>query len=164
MKKVVHIDTDLIIEEIIEDDNTKTYLLNETTGERILLASIYTNMYNWSKYIVKDNYIVIYTTGVIATEIPVNIQAVYDLNRMEHISYDDELIKNIFIYSKPFSLGTVLSTINDFCFGDEKDVEEFIDYLTNNNENIMSEDIKNYIIESHPILENYQSIDPNISR
>ena len=162
MKRKIEITDNLIVEENKKSKRTITSVIEN--GERRILTDIKTNDYFWSKIIFDENYIVVYSRGCMVNQIPLNIEAAYDIKEKRILDLSDKKLKVIleymFISTRGFELTDVLTFINqeDLKILDEESKGDLKRILTSGNSRITDEEVIKYILSIYPILANYRDL------
>ena len=139
----------------------KTTTMLFIKGNTIFLCEVKkTNDYFWVDYGSNENYIVVYSRGCMVNQIPLKVEAVYDIKNKKRIPVTKKN-KAIFEYmcvsKKGIDVGVVLEFLNDNKLGiaEQEEIEDLTRYLTAGNEDITKEDIKAHILNAYPVLEKY---------
>lgn len=146
-------------EEFLEKERTIITLIKNNQEQ--ILSDLKTNDYFYSEIIYDKNNIVVYSKGYM---IPLNIEAVYNINR--DIIFDltnnrtKEFFKYLYINKVELKLEEILTIINkkDLKILEENTKEELKKLLTYGNTNITEEEIIEYILKEYPILKDYQNL------
>ena len=155
MKDVKRINSTVKVERNLRRLTTEIAVL--VNGERTVLANLKTSDYFWLKYEKNDRYIVVYSRGCMANQIPLKVEAVYDIKNQKVVEVT-KANKVIFEYMvlarKRFDLATVIEYINDSLLNiaSAEETQDFHRYLTAGNEKITREQVKEYIMSCYPIL------------
>ncbi len=161
MKKNIRINDDLNVEEIKKRDRTITSIYEN--GQRKILTDIETGDYFWSEIVFDENYLVVYSRGCMGNQIPLNIEAAYDIKEKRMVDLTNkkikELLEGMLISKIGFSIANILSFINKVdlkILAEEKyDLKKI---LTSGNSTISDEEVVEYILEAYPILKNYKDL------
>ena len=161
MKYYIKLSEDLTIEQIKKRNRTIISVIDGK--EKILLSDIKTNDYFWSKFVFNDTYIVAYSRGCMVNQIPLNIEAAYNIKEKRLIDLDERtkvLLEYMLICKKGFDLAYVLQEINKEDLGvvDTEETEYLRTYLTSGNKNITQEEVINYILNTYPELKDYTNL------
>ena len=162
MKRTIKINDNLSIEENKKIRRTITSVIDN--GERKVLADIKTNDYFWSKIVYDENYIVVYSRGCMINQIPLNIEAAYDIKEKRMLDLSNKklkvLLEYMFISKIGFELNEVLQFINteDLKILDEELKGDIKRRLTSANNKISDEEVLEYILKNYPILSNYRNL------
>ena len=114
-----------------------------------------------------NDYIAVYSRGCMANQIPLIIEAVYDIKNKECIEPLTPEIKNaiefMIVCKKNLDIDAALIILNNYNLGNlkpenAKRVNDLIDYLTSGNENISLEQIREYILNEKPELKEYTDL------
>lgn len=136
--------------------------------EKIHLSDIKTNDYFWSKFVFNDTYVVAYSRGCMINQIPLNIEAAYNIKDKRLIELDKKtkvLLEYMLICKKGFELANVLQEINEQDLGvlEEIEKEDLRTYLTAGNKDIPQEEVINYILSTYPQLQKYTNLQGPLS-
>jgi len=163
MKKILKISDDLIIIWQLKRKKEKFTIIHE--GEEVVLFDELKRDSGYRKFAYDENYLVVlfkfYDTKNFAhTVAAYNIKEkrLLDLENNENLS--DEL-DYMYAQKESFPLTFVLELINDEELGlktKEELEDSIIYYLTNGNENITLEEIKQYIFNCYPKLKKYTNL------
>jgi len=137
-------------------------------NDKILLSDIKTNDYFWNKFVFNDTYVVAYSRGCMVNQIPLNIEAVYNIKKKRLIDLDKKtkvLLEYMLICKKGFDLANVLQEINEQDLGilDDIEKEDLRTYLTIGNKDIPQEQVIDYILSTYPQLKDYTNLDGPLS-
>lgn len=127
-----------------------------------------TDEFFWVGYDFNENYLVIYSRGCMANQIPLIIEAVYDMTNKKVIPVTKKN-KVIFEYMCVVKKGIYTSVLLEFLndskleIAEEEEVEDFIRYITAGNERITKDEIKSYILKEYPYLEEYMNFENPLS-
>lgn len=162
MKREIKITNNLKVEENKKRKRTITSVIEN--GERKILTDIETDDYFWSKVIFDENYVVVYSRGCMVNQIPLNVEAAYDIKEKRMLDLSNKKLKVIleymFISTRGFELTDILTFINNEDLGilDEESKEDLKRILTCGNNKITDEEVVNYILKKYPILMNYRNL------
>lgn len=162
MKKNIKVNDELSIEVVEKRNRTITYIYEN--GEKKVLTDIKTDDYFWSKVVFDENYVVVYSRGCMVNQIPLNVEAAYDIKEKRMLNLFNEklkvLLEYMFICTKGFELTNVLSFINkvDLKILEEEEKDDLKRILTSGNSKISDEDVIKYILNKYPILEKYKDL------
>lgn len=162
MKREIKIINNLKVEENKKRKRTITSVIEN--GERKILTDIETDDYFWSKVIFDENYIVVYSRGCMVNQIPLNVEAAYDIKEKRMLDLSNKKLKVIleymFISTRGFELTDILTFINndDLKILDEETKDDLKRILTCGNNKITDEEVVNYILKKYPILLNYKNL------
>ncbi len=162
MKDVRRINSRVQVERNIRMKTTAISVIVD--GEKTVLADMKTNDYFWLKYEHNDRYIVVYSRGCMVNQIPLKVEAAYDIKNEKVVEIkrkNQVILEYMLIGKKQFEIGTILEFINDCLLNvaSKEETEDFKRYLTAENPNITRERIKEYIISCYPVLSMYCDYD-----
>lgn len=102
--------------EIQKEIDRTTIILNKNS-QKIVLSDLKTNDYFWSNVVFDENYVVVYSRGNIVNQIPIEVEADYDIKEEKILDLSNERISAILIsmlvVKKGFNLANVLTFINN---------------------------------------------------
>lgn len=162
MKREIKITDNLKVEENKKRKRTITSVIEN--GERKILTDIETDDYFWSKVVFDENYVVVYSRGCMVNQIPLNVEAAYDIKEKRLLDLSNKKLKVIleymFISTRGFELTDILTFINKEDLGilDEESKDDLKRILTCGNNKISDEEVLNYIFKKYPILLNYRNL------
>ena len=162
MKREIKVNNNLSIEENKKRKITITSIIED--GQRKILADIETDDYFWSKVIFDENYIVVYSRGCMVNQIPLNVEAAYDIKEKRMLDLSNKklkvLLEYMFISTRGFELTDILTFINDedLKILDEESKGDLKRILTSGNNKITDDEVIEYIISKYPILANYRNL------
>ena len=162
MKRTIKINDNLSIEETKKRKRTITTVIE--SGQRKILSDVETNDYFWSKFIFDENYIVVYSRGCMLNQIPLNIEAAYDIKEKRMLDLSNKKLKvpleYMFISTRGFELTDILTFINDedLKILNEESKGDLKRILTCGNNKITDEEVIKYILSKYPILEKYRNL------
>lgn len=162
MKREIKVNNNLSIEENKKRKRTITSIIED--GQRKILADIETDDYFWSKVIFDENYIVVYSRGCMVNQIPLNVEAAYDIKEKRMLDLSNKklkvLLEYMFISTRGFELTDILTFINDedLKILDEESKGDLKRILTSGNNKITDDEVIEYIISKYPILANYRNL------
>lgn len=162
MKKIIKVNEQLSIEVVKKRKRTITSIYDNSI--RKVLTDIETNDYFWSKVIFDNNYVVVYSRGCMVNQIPLNIEAAYDIKEKRMLDLSNKklkvLLEYMFISTRGFELTNILTFINDedLKILDEESKDDLKRILTCGNSKISDEEVTKYILSKYPILTNYQNL------
>ena len=162
MKREIKVNDNLSIEENKKRKRTITSIIED--GERKILTDIETDDYFWSKVVFDENYIVVYSRGCMVNQIPLNIEAAYDIKEKRMLDLSNKklkvLLEYMFISTRGFELTDILTFINDedLKILDEESKDDLKRILTSGNNKITDEEVIKYILSKYPILANYRNL------
>ncbi len=162
MKREIIINDNLRVEENKKRTRTITSIIED--GKRKILTDIKTNDYFWSKVVFDENYIVVYSRGCMVNQIPLNIEAAYNIKEKRMLDISNPKIKVLLEYmlisTRGFELTDILTFINneDLKILDEESKDDLKRMLTCGNNKITDEEVINYILSKYPVLSNYRNL------
>ena len=162
MKREIKVNNNLSIEENKKRKRTITSIIED--GQRKILADIETDDYFWSKVIFDENYIVVYSRGCMVNQIPLNVEAAYDIKEKRMLDLSNKklkvLLEYMFISTRGFELTDILTFINDedLKILDEESKGDLKRILTSGSNKITDDEVIEYIISKYPILANYRNL------
>lgn len=162
MKREIKINDNLSVEENKKRKRTITSIIED--GERKILTDIETDDYFWSKVIYNENYVVVYSRGYMVNQIPLNVEAAYDIKEKRMLDLSNKklkvLLEYMFISTRGFELTDILTFINDedLKILDEESKDDLKRILTCGNNKITDEEVIKYILSKYPILANYRNL------
>ncbi len=162
MKREIKVNNNLSIEENKKRKRTITSIIED--GQRKILADIETDDYFWSKVIFDENYIVVYSRGCMVNQIPLNVEAAYDIKGKRMLDLSNKklkvLLEYMFISTRGFELTDILTFINDedLKILDEESKGDLKRILTSGSNKITDDEVIEYIISKYPILANYRNL------
>jgi len=127
-----------------------------------------TDNFFWVDYACNENYLVIYSRGCMANQIPLTIEAVYDMTSKKVIPVTKKnkvIFEYMCIAKKGIYTPIVLEFLNENHLGaaEEWEVEDFIRYITAGNVSITKEEIRDYILTAYPCLKEYLNLENPLS-
>ena len=142
----------------------KTIVSIIVDGNKVQLCKVDDTDENfWVGYSFNENYLVVYSRGCMANQIPLKVEAVFDITNKRVISVTNKnkvIFEYLCIVKKGICLPVVLEFLNDskleVC--DEDEVLDFVRYITAGNTDIANDAIKAYILKKHPFLEKFMDI------
>lgn len=146
----------------LEKERTIITLIKDNQEQ--ILSDKETNDYFSIEIIYDNNNIVVYSKGYMINQIPLNIEAVYNINRDIIFDLTDnrtkEFFKYLYINKITLKLEEILTIINkeDLKILEETTKEEIKSLLTYGNTNITEEELIEYILNEYPILKDYQNL------
>lgn len=162
MKRNIKISEDLIVQEAKRKNRVVTSIIRG--DKKTILTNIKVNDYFWSKFVFDENYIVVYSRGCMVNNIPLNIEAAYDIKEKRVLDLSNKKIKIIleymFISRRGFYLTDVLTFINkeDLKILDEESKGDLKRILTSGNSKISDEEVIKYILKEYPVLKKYRNL------
>lgn len=161
MKTNIEINKELTIEQINKRNRTIISVIDG--NDKILLLDIKTNDYFWSKFVFNDTYVVAYSRGCMVNQIPLNIEAAYNIKEKRLIDLDKKtkvLLEYMLICKRGFDLANVLQEINeqDLDILESIEKEDLRTYLTIGNKDIPQEQVINHILSTYPQLRDYTNL------
>lgn len=142
----------------------RTIITLNNNSQKLVLSDLKTDDYFWSDVVFDENYVVVYSRGCMVNQIPLNIEAAYDIKekRMLDLSYKKikVILEYMFISKRGFELTDILTFINkeDLQILDEESKGDLKRILTTGNENITDEEVINYILSKYPIFSKYRNL------
>ena len=133
-------------------------------GERTVLADLKTNEYFWLKYEKNERYIVVYSRGCMVNQIPLKVEAVYDIEKQKVVELKKSnrvIFEYMVLFAKRFELATVLEYVNDnvLNIASQEETADFHRYITAGNPNITREQVKEYVFKNYPVFIAYADYD-----
>lgn len=133
-----------------------------------VLSDLETSEYFTSDVKFNEYYIVAYSKGCMANQIPLNIDGAYsikDKRKLELSNKLKELLENMLVCCKNFCLTHVLTAINyqDLQLLDVEDADILMNYLSAKNPNISKSEVVDYILQCYPSLKPYANLEGPIS-
>ena len=168
MKEYIDINDSLRVKKDKRRKRTIISLIKD--GEEIVLSDLKTDEFFWSGVIYNDNYVIVYSRGCMVNQIPLTLECAYNIKSGRVLDTKQNMKLNLelqymFIEKYSFSLGVVLSVINDnnlnIAYQDEIDHIKL--YLTNGNDAITDKEIKEYILNCFPMLKKYTNLNANLT-
>lgn len=166
-RDTIVIDDELLVK--IEKTNRKATVYICENGNKKLLAQVKTGDYVWAYVTGDNNYVVVYSRGCMINQIPLNIEAAYNIKNKSTVNLENKkvkvLLEYMFISKRSFDIATVLSFINNRDLGvcEEDEVDDFIYYLTSGNKDITYNEILDYVLKIYPELTKYMNIKEKMS-
>ncbi len=162
MKDVRRINSRVQVERNIRMKTTAISVIVD--GEKTVLADMKTNDYFWLKYEYNDRYIVVYSRGCMANNIPLKVEAAYDIKNEKVVEIkrkNQVILEYMLIGKKAFDMGTIIEYINNnlLKIASAEETMDFERYLTAENPKITREQVKEYIISCYPVLVMYADYD-----
>ncbi len=162
MKDVRRINSRVEVERNVRMKTTAISVIVD--GTKTVLADMKTSDYFWLKYEYNDRYIVVYSRGCMVNQIPLKVEAAYDIKNEKVVEIkrrNQVVLEYMLIGKKHFEIGTILEFINDnvLNIASAEETEDFKRYLTAENPNITREQVKEYIISCYPVLAAYCDYD-----
>ena len=122
----------------------------------------------WVGYDFNENYLVIYSRGCMANQIPLTVEAVYDMTNKKVVPVTKKnkaIFEYMCIVKKGIYTSVLLEFLNDnkLEIAEEEEVEDFIRYITAGNEDIRKDEIKAYVLAEYPQLEEYMNFETSLS-
>lgn len=110
-------------------------------GVKTVLADMKTNDYFWLKYEYNDRYIVVYSRGCMVNQIPLKVEAAYDIKNEKVVKLarkNQVILEYMLIGKKAFDMGTIIEYINNnlLKIASAEETMDFERYLTAENPNI----------------------------
>lgn len=118
----------------------------------------------WVLYEYNENYLVIYSRGCMANQIPLTVEAVYDMTNKKTVpvlNKNKVIFEHMCISKKYIDTSVILEFLNDrkLEIADDEEVEDFIRYVTAGNETISNEEIKEYILSEYPQMKKFMNFE-----
>ncbi len=162
MKDVRRINSRVQVERNIRMKTTAISVIVD--GEKTVLADMKTSDYFWLKYEYNDRYIVVYSRGCMVNQIPLKVEAAYDIKNEKVIEIkrkNQVILEYMLIGKKAFDMGTIIEYINNnlLKIASAEETMDFERYLTAENPKITREQVKEYIISCYPVLVMYADYD-----
>lgn len=138
-------------------------------GQTICLCTVKnTNDYFWVAYGKNENYLVVYSRGCMVNQIPLKVEAVYDLKNKKIIPVtmkNKVIFEFMCVSKKGIDISVILEFLNEntLQLSEQEEVEDFIRYITAGHENITTEEIKEYVFSQYPIFKEYTSLNTPLS-
>ncbi len=168
MKDVININEEISIEKNKKRNRTIITLIKGS--EKIVLSNLKTDEFFWSDVKYDENYVIVYSRGCMVNQIPLVVECAYNIKTDTIIDTRENRklgleLEYMYIGKYSFEVGTVLSIINDnrLDIAYEDEIEHLKLYLTNGNDSITDEEIKNYILSCYPMLKKYTNLDSSIT-
>ena len=142
----------------------RTIITINKNSQKQVLSNLKTDDYFWSSVTFDKNYVVVYSRGCMTNQIPLNIEAAYDIKEERILDLSNKKLKVIleymFISKRGFELTEILTFINkeDLQILDEKSKDDLKRILTIDNYDITDEEVINYILNKYPILSKYRNL------
>ena len=146
----------------------RTIITLNKNSQKVVLSDLKTNDYFWSNVVFDENYVVVYSRGCMVNQIPLNIEAVYNIKKKRLIDLDKKtkvLLEYMLICKRGFDLANVLQEINEQDLGilDDIEKEDLRTYLTIGNKDITQEQVINHILSTYPQLKDYTNLEGPLS-
>ena len=90
-RNTIVIDDELLVK--IEKTNRKTTVYICENGNKKLLAQVKTGDYVWANVTCDSNYVVVYSRGCMINQIPLNIEAAYNIKNRSTVNLENKKIK-----------------------------------------------------------------------
>ena len=167
MIRIVNVNDELSVREVRNNNKVSIYVIDNL--EELLLSTVKTNDYFYSEWVFDDNYIISYSRGCMVNQIPIKIEAAYSIKRKTLVDLSNqktrEMLENMLICRRGFDLTNILTEINSNDLGILPDAERNVlrDYLTQGNEEISNESIKEYILKKYPKLAEFSKLEGKLS-
>lgn len=148
----------------IKEQFKRTIITLNKDLRREVLSDLKTDDYFWSDVVFDTNYVVVYSRGCMVNQIPLNIEAAYDIKEDRMLDLSNKKLKVIleymFISKRGFELTDILTFINkeDLQILDEESKGDVKRILTCGNDSITDEEVIKYILIRYPVLENYRNL------
>lgn len=166
MKQTRRANESLRVERVINKTTTTIWLSIE--GKRTMLFKTHTSDTFWLNYIYDKNFIIVYSRGCMANQIPLKIEIAYDIKRNKIINISEEnamVFEHVYVSSKAFDTSVVLQYLNsnDLEITSVDKLKSFEEYITGKNRDIPKEDVIDYIVKQEPRLKEFLNIDIPLS-
>lgn len=168
MKEVKKVNDNLDIE--IQTGFKRTVISVNKDNEKIILSDLETDEFFWANVTHDDNYIVVYSGGCFLNQKGIQVEKAYNIesNTVVEVENNPKLAENLkymLVDRLPFDTSTVLSVINKKNIGHttEEEITDLINYLTSENPQITLDEVIEYIVDTFPVLENYQNMEDTIT-
>ncbi len=138
----------------------KTVITLIDNDKRIIMFDQETNEYFWAEYRVNDDYVVVFSRGCMVNNIPLVIESVYDIREKRLVklnSKTQKVFENMLVTKCFIDNASIIAIINKWNVPEEdrKEIDEAIDYLTNGNESITTNQVIEYIFKCYPGLKKF---------
>lgn len=122
----------------------------------------------WSKVEYNEYYIIAYSHGCMANQIPLSIDAAYSIQEKRLLTLSpklEELLENMLVSKKGFGFAQVLQAINevDLQIIRKRKSNELVNYLTAGNPNISKQQVVEYILGCYPEFKKYTNFKGTLS-
>lgn len=167
MKRRYTITEEISVEVVTKKKRTSMFLIKNNA--KMLLATMETWDTFFCKLVYDDNYIVVYSRGTMANQIPLNIEEAYSIKHDKFVDMENKrlkvLLEYMFISRRGFDLTEVLSAINNKSLGlvEVGNEDELIEYLLAGSEKVKKDIAVEYIFKCYPILKKYSNLTGPIS-
>ena len=74
-------------------------VLENKNSQKVVLSDLKTNDYFWSNVVFDENYVVVYSRGCMVNQIPLNIEAAYDIKEERLLDLSYKKLKVILEYN-----------------------------------------------------------------
>ena len=133
-----------------------------------VLSDIETDEYFTSEFKYNEYYIVAYSKGCMANQIPLSIDGAYsikDKRKLELSPKLKELLENMLVTKRCFGLEHVLEAINVAYLHliDLEDTDLLPNYLCAENVNVSNRECEEYILQCYPKLKPYTKLEAPLS-
>ncbi len=162
----IKINDEISVKRVHKAKKAKTSVFEN--GKEIVLATIETGPYFWSRMLFDENYIVVYSRGCMINQIPLTVEAVYSIKEKRVLTLNQKLrtiLDYMLICRRGVDLTDVLTTINNEELGlvDSESKGDLTRYLTAENDAISREEVVEYVLKAYPILKAYTNLKGPIS-
>lgn len=146
-----------------------TSLMVFSEGKTTCLCGVRnTNDYFWVDYAFNENYIVAYSRGCMVNQIPLKVEAAYDMANKKVIPVTKKnkaIFEYMCIAKKGVHADVILEFLNDnkLDIAETDEVDDFVRYVTAGNVDITREQIVAYILTQYPILEKYMNLEEKLT-
>lgn len=167
MKDIEYINKNLFIKSVERAKRTKVFVNHD--GKEILLADVKKIAENfWIRTVYDENYIVVYSRGDMSNQIPLFIEAAYNIKNKSIVNLSGKirvLLEYMLIHKKGIDIAAILEYINDCPLGiaEEDEKEDLVRYLTSGNTEISREEIIKYILNNYPELHEHMNYTNKLS-
>lgn len=167
MVKTTKINKDLIVKEERNENGTRISVIDGDM--EVLLSDIETDDFYFSKWINDENYIVAYSRGSMANQMPLTIEGAYNIVNKKLLDVTNERTKELLefmvVCKRGFSLFQILAEINlnDLGLLSKREQKELRNYFTSGNRNIDQEEVREYILSAYPQLRKYAELQDKLT-
>ena len=169
MKEIKYINDNLFVTTAYGLKRTKVFVNHY--GKEVLLANVKKIAdFFWIKTVNDENYILVYSRGDMSNQIPLCIEAAYNIKNKSIVDLSNNktrvLLEYMLISKRGFDLATVLEYINNYplqIVDEEEDIDLVERYLTCGNKEISKSQIIKYILENYPELEKHMNYTGTLS-
>ena len=165
-ESLIHINDELKVK--VDTQRNRTRICLYENGVEKILSDIRTWDGFWSKTEHNEYYIVAYSRGCMANQIPLNIDAAYSIQEKRLLTLSpklEELLENMLVAKKGFGFAQVLQAINetDLQIIGKRESNKLVNYLTAGNPNISKQEVIEYILKCYPEFKKYTNFKGIIS-